>query len=126
MKSILKINNVIACVFIITLLALAYVNMQVLVYQMGLKVKENTYIYSNLVDQNKILLYNVLNLKSPVNLEAKLLAKKVELNMPREWQVLKLKGSPEKFISKNIEKKAFFANLFNVTREAEASPNINF
>ena len=88
---------------------------QALIYQMGLNVKENQDIYSKLVDHNKILVYNVLNLRSPVNLEKRLLAKEVELGMPSKWQVVKLKGSPEKrFVSiyKNLTKNNLFANLF--------------
>jgi hypothetical protein len=103
-----------------------YVNQQALIYQMGLKVKENHQIYSKLVDQNKILVYNVLNLKSPVHLEARLSAKNVELKMPCKWQVVKLEGIPVKFIrTKETTKRGLFANLFIVGREAEASPNVN-
>jgi hypothetical protein len=118
--------KIIAYIFIVTFVAFMYVNQQALIYQMGLKVKENHQIYSKLVDQNKLLVYNVLNLKSPVCLEAKLLTKKVELNMPRKWQVVRLKGSPSTFVrSKETAKKGLFANLFIIGREAEASPNNN-
>jgi hypothetical protein len=92
---------------------------------MGSNVKENYKIYSKLVDRNRILVYNTLNLKSPVNLERKLLSKKVELNMPRKWQVVKLENSPEKVSHKDVKKKGLFANLIIVGREAEASPNVN-
>jgi len=106
-------------------MALFYVNLQTLIYQMGLRVKENLKIHSKLVDQKRILVYNVLNLKSPVNLEARLLAKKVELNMPRKWQVVKVESSPAKIVHKDAAKRGLFANLFIVGREAEASPNKN-
>lgn len=125
MKDAIRVDKLLACIVLVTLIALMYVNQQVLVYQMGLKVKENYQIYSKLIDRNQILGYNVLNLKSPVNLEAKLLAKKVELNMPRKWQVVKLESSPVKFVQKDVVKKGLFASLFVIAREAEASPNIN-
>lgn len=125
MKNIIKIHKTLTFIFIVTVIALLYVNQQVLSYQMGLRVKENHKIYSKLVDHNRILVYNVLDLKSPVSLERKLLARKVELNMPRKWQVVKLEHSPEKIIHKDVEKKGLFANLFIVGREAEASPNVN-
>jgi len=102
-------------IFIVTFIALMYVNEQAIIYQMGMRVKENQDIYSKLVDHNKILVYNVLNLRSPVNLERKLLAREVELSMPAKWQVLKVKNSPEKsFVSvyKEVAKKGLFANLF--------------
>ena len=125
MKDVIRVDKLLACIVLVTLIALMYVNQQVLVYQMGLKVKENYQIYSKLIDHNQILGYNVLNLKSPVSLEAKLLAKKVELNMPRKWQVVKLESSPVKFVQKDAAKKGLFASLFVIAREAEASLNIN-
>jgi hypothetical protein len=125
MKDIIKTYKIIGSIFILTIAMLMYVNQQVLIYQMGIRVKENYRIYSKLVDCNKILVYNILNLKSPVNLQTKLLAKKVELDMPRKWQVVKLESSPEKFVRKETVRKGLFANLFVVGREAEASPNLN-
>ena len=122
-KSGLKTHKVIISIFTLTLIALMYVNQQVLIYQMGVRLKQNYKIYSRLVDHNRILVYNTLNLKSPVSLETKLLAKKVELNMPRRWQVVKLDNSPEKFVHKDVAKRGLFANLFIMAREAEASPN---
>ena len=93
-------SKVLATIFAVTFVAVMYVNQQALIYQMGLKVKQNNDMYTQLVDHNKILVYNVLNLRSPVNLERKLLAKEVELSMPSKWQVVKL------------AKKGPLANLF--------------
>ncbi|MBU1061729.1 MAG: hypothetical protein KJ952_03285 [Candidatus Omnitrophica bacterium] len=125
MKIALQIHKIIISIFMLTLLALLYVNQQTLIYQIGLNLKENNKIYSELLDHNRILVYNVLNLKSPVNLEAKLLAKEVELSMPHKWQVVKRDNSPAKFVHKDETKRGLFANLFIMGREAEASPNIN-
>ena len=83
-------SKILATIFAVTFVAVMYVNQQALIYQMGLKVKQNSDVYTKLVDHNKILVYNVLNLRSPVNLERKLLAKEVELSMPSKWQVVKL------------------------------------
>ena len=124
-KEALKTYKALLYIFLVTFIAIIYVNQQSIIYQMGLRVKENNQIYSNLVDRNRILVYNILNLKSPVSLEEKLLAKKVELNMPNKWQVVKFEGSPEKYAYKNAEKRGLFANLFIIGREAEASPNVN-
>jgi len=123
-KNTFKTHKIIISIFTLTLVALLYVNQQVLIYQMGLKIKDNHQVYSKIVDRNRILVYNVLNLKSPVSLEEKLLAKKVELGMPHKWQVVKLESSPKKFVRKIVVKKGLFANLFAVSREAEASPNV--
>jgi len=97
-------SKVLPIILAVTFIAVMYVNQQALIYQMGLKVKQNNDVYAKLVDHNKILVYNVLNLRSPVNLERKLLAKEVELSMPSKWQVVKL------------AKKGPLANLFLKTR----------
>ena len=123
MMTMLKTHKPVVFVFIITLVALFYVNQQALIYQMGSRVKENNQTYSKLVDHNRILVYNILNLKSPVTLETKLLAEEVELDMPHKWQVVKLGSSPDKNFRQNAAKRGLFANLFVIGREAEASPN---
>src|SRR3989338_911209 len=112
MKYILRAHGTILFIIALTLIALMYVNQQVLIYQMGLRVKENNQIYSRLVDRNKILVYNVLNLQSPVNLEARLLDRKVALEMPRRWQGVKLESSPAKLVHRYVAKRGLFANLF--------------
>ena len=125
MSDTLKAYKSIIFIFILTIIALVYVNQQALIYQMGLRLKENSEIYSKLVDRNRILVYNVLNLKSPVSLETKLLAKRVELGMPQKWQVVKIDDSAVKFANKDVKKRGLFANLFVMGREAEASPKVN-
>ena len=125
MKVLLKKYRIFTFIFALTFLALMYVNQQVLIYQMGLKVKENYSIYSKLVDQNRISVYNILDLKSPVSLEKKLLARKIELDIPCKWQVVKIEKSPERSTHNEIARKGLFANLFSLGREAEASPNVN-
>jgi len=109
---------------IITLVAILYVNQQALIYQMGLRVKENYQLYSRLVDRNKILMYNVLNLKSPIHLETRLSSQNVKMDVPRSWQVVSVRSLPTEFKNiKETKKRGLFANLFNIGREAEASPN---
>ncbi len=93
---------------------------------MGLQIKENQDIHSKIVDHNKILVYNVLNLRSPVKLETRLLAKEVRLDMPRKWQVFKLKNPTAKklvSIDKNIANKNILANSFVIAREVKARPD---
>ncbi len=89
-------------IFTLTFVAVFYVNQQALIYQMGLKVKHNNDIYTKLIDHNKILVYNVLNLRSPVSLERKLLSKEVELSMPSKWRVVKIAHSPKKFVLNSL------------------------
>jgi len=103
------VKKTLGSIFIVTFVALMYVNQQALIYQMGLKVKQNNDVYAKLVDHNKIMVYNVLNLRSPVSLGRKLLAKEVELSMPSKWQVVKIDHSPEKIALQG-------KNLANIAR----------
>jgi hypothetical protein len=111
-------NNIykfITGIFIITFIAILYVNQQALIYQMGLRIKEEQDVYSKLIDHNKIMGYNILNLRSPVKLEKRLLATQVELGMPKRWQILKLDNSLKKKIvycsKKNLQKKNNIASV---------------
>jgi len=101
--------KILAAIVTVTFVAVMYVNQQALIYQMGLKVKQNNDVYAKLVDHNKIMVYNVLNLRSPVSLGRKLLAKEVELSMPSKWQVVKIDHSPEKIVLQG-------KNLANIAR----------
>ena len=111
-------SKILVNILMVTFLAVIYVNQQALIYQMGLKVKQNNDVYTKLVDHNKILVYNVLNLRSPVALERKLLTKEVELSMPSKWQVVKINHSPKKFVLnyENLSKRGSLANLFVSSR----------
>lgn len=97
-----NIYKVIVGIFIITFTAILYVNQQALIYQMGLRIKEEQDVYLKLVDHNKIMGYNVLNLRSPVKLESRLSATQVELGMPKRWQTLKLGNSSKNKKKNNI------------------------
>jgi len=110
--------KVLTTILMVTFVAVMYVNQQTLIYQMGLKVKQNNDVYTKLVDHNKILVYNILNLRSPVALERRLLAREVELSMPSKWQVVKIDHSPKKLVLnyKNLAKKGPLANLFVSSR----------
>jgi len=122
----MKTDKILAFIFLLTFVAIIYVNQQALIYQMGLQIKENQDMYSKIVDHNKILVYNVLNLRSPVKLETRLLAKEVRLDMPRKWQVFKLKNPAAKklvSIDKNIANKNILANPFVIAREVKARPD---
>ncbi|PIP68182.1 MAG: hypothetical protein CO035_05575 [Candidatus Omnitrophica bacterium CG_4_9_14_0_2_um_filter_42_8] len=101
--------KILTAIVTVTFVAVMYVNQQALIYQMGLKVKQNNDVYAKLVDHNKIMVYNVLNLRSPVSLGRKLLAKEVELSMPSKWQVVKIDHSPEKIVLQG-------KNLANIAR----------
>ena len=85
--------------FITTLIALFYVNLQVEQIKLGYQIKKKEEIYGRLLDQNKILRYNTLALRSPGKVEKLLLAKKINMEMPAKISYLVL------------EKRSMFSNV---------------
>lgn len=109
----------------LTVTALLYVHQQTLIYQIGERLKENKTHYFKLVDRNKVLVYNVLNLKSPVNLEKRLEKKRIVLNMPKAWEILRPNFTKKAFAKNNRRQNGILAGILSQGKVAEASPVSN-
>ena len=113
--------------FITTLVALAYVSLQVEQVKLGYQIKKKEEIYARLLDQNKILRYNNLALKSPKKMEKLLLAKKINMEMPAKINFLVLEKRSiinNVFAASNFEKgKNFILGFFSIKQEAFARPD---
>ena len=79
-------------VSIVTILSLLYVHQQLTLVKLSYRLKDNQKKYSNLLDQNKIIKYNIACLKSPKKVEDALAAENIKLVMPPVWQVVKIAG----------------------------------
>ncbi len=118
----MSLKRFLSLILFFTLTAILYVNQQTLIYQTGERLKESKSLHLKLIDRNKLLVYNVLNLKSPSNLEKRLKTKAIVLNMPRGWEVLKSNTSKNKFFAASVKKKSgLIARLFGSSTVAEAS-----
>ena len=108
--------------FVTTLVALAYVNLQVEQIKVGYRIKKKEEIYGRLLDQNKILRYNNLALKSPARMEKLLLARKINMEMPSRisFLVLEKKQSNTVLASALDKGKSFILGFFTVKHEAYA------
>lgn len=84
----MKIYRFLITTTIITVIALIYVNQQVALIRLSYNIKEKEKVYSDLLDRNKILLYNVKHLESPARLEKVLLAKNMKLEVPSKERVI--------------------------------------
>ncbi len=129
----MKVHKFLRMTIIITALALIYVNQQVALIRVSYDIKEKEKIYSDLLDRNKILLYNVKHLESPARLEKALLAKDMELEVPSKERVILVSAMPEKAgtgESKEIVSatgafgriRQAIANIFVLGSEAQAKP----
>jgi len=114
---------------IVTMVALLYVNQQTALVRLSYDIKTKEKAYTDLLDRNKILLYNVRQLESPARLERTLLAKQMKLEVPSRDRVILVSAGPEESGTKDITRTAGFfgrirqtaASLFALGPEAQAN-----
>jgi hypothetical protein len=118
-----------ATTVIVTMIALLYVSQQTALVHLSYDIKAKDKMYSDLLDRNKILLYNVRQLESPARLERTLLAKQMKLEVPSRERVILASSGVEETGVKNITRTAGFfgkirqttASLFALGPEAQAN-----
>lgn len=106
----MKIRKFSIFLVLITSLALLYVHQQVQLLKISYEINSSEKEVARLLDQNKILVYNVTRLKSPVYLDNKFLASKKEYAIPKQWQVVEV-----------VTKKSFIPNEGTLRRVASGS-----
>ena len=74
-----------------TLLALGYVQQRVWLITLGYQVEKTHSMRDDLLDQYRVLNYNVLALKSPVILDGRLAQRDVQLAPPKAIEILPLR-----------------------------------
>ena len=114
-------------VILITSFALLYVHQQILLLKISYEVQKNEESAARLLDRNRILMYNIAQLKSPQTLQAKISKHKQEFAIPLEWQVVKAtqitaRPSEDVTLAKSEQKAGFFSLLRFNTKTAEARP----
>lgn len=110
----------------VTLMCLFYVHQRVELIKLSYSIKDKQKSLTQLLDQNRFLVYNMNTLKSPANLEKILIAKNIKLESPAKWEELKLakaKGLPtEQVVPRNLftRTKQAVAAIFSFRSVAEA------
>lgn len=129
----MKIYNFLIIMMIITAVALTYVNQHVTLIRLSYDIKDKERAYSDLLDRNKVLLYNVKHLESPDRLERALLAKNIRLEVPPKEQVILVSSTSGKAVAGESKGIAYTAasfgrirqaivNIFALAPEAQAKP----
>lgn len=124
----MKICRFLTVTAAITAIALVYVSQQTALVHLSYDLKQREKSYSELLDRNKILLYNVRQLESPARLERALLAKNLKLEVPSREHVILVSAGPEK--PNNVKTavgifgkiRQITASLFTLGPEAQARP----
>jgi len=124
----MKICRFLTVTAAITAIALVYVSQQTALVHLSYDLKQREKSYSELLDRNKILLYNVRQLESPARLERALLAKNLKFEVPSREHVILVSAGPEK--PNNVKTavgifgkiRQITASLFTLGPEAQARP----
>lgn len=124
----MKVYKFLTTTMVVTAVALIYVSQQTALVRLSYEIKDREKSYSELLDRNKILLYNVRQLESPARLEQALLAKNMKLEVPSRERVILVSAGPEK--PNNVKAavgifgkiRQITASLFTLGPEAQARP----
>lgn len=107
-----------------TIAALLYVSAEVDAVKTGYTIRKQEELKGQLLDRRRALQYNIARLEAPHNLERRLLAQKILLAPPREWQTLVLANGIAKHPnlpgSNSLSQPPFFLKFFVGTAQAEA------
>ena len=76
------------CLILGTVLELGYVQQRVMLVTVGYELEKLRRLKDDLLDQNRVLHYNVLTLQSPMVLNRRLEGRQVELRPPKAVEVL--------------------------------------
>ena len=114
----------IAFIVCATVAGLFYVSMEVEAVKTGYTIRKQEEMKVQLLDRGRALKYNIARLEAPHNLERRLLAQKILLMPPREWQTLVLAGGnklrPNAQATSPLNQPPYFLKFFVGTAQAEA------
>ena len=114
-----------AFVICLTLAGLVYVTAEVEAVKVGYAIRKQDELKVQALDRTRALKYNIDRLEAPHNLERKLLAQRIQLESPRQWQTLVLAGPAgvkgQSFAQESLFQSPHFLGRFFVgTAQAEA------
>ena len=106
--------------------ALSYVYQETEAVKVGYFIRKQEEARTLALDRGRALRYNIGRLKSPDNLEKRLSAQRIVLQVPKSWQTLIVapKGSRSPVGTNSLlNHPPFFGKLFVGTAQAEAKEN---
>ena len=114
-----------AFVICMTFAGLLCVYAEIEAVKTGYRIQKQEQMKIQALDRSRALKYNIARLEAPHNLERKLLAQRIQLESPKQWQTLILTGSDggkQPPISQQtfFQGPHFFSRLFVGTAQAEA------
>ncbi|PIU40042.1 MAG: hypothetical protein COT00_03720 [Candidatus Omnitrophica bacterium CG07_land_8_20_14_0_80_50_8] len=114
-----------AFIVCLTLAGLAYVTAEVEAVKIGYTIRKQDEAKVQALDRLRALKYNIARLEAPHNLERRLLAQRIQLESPRQWQTLVM-ADPAGIRKHSLAQESLFQSphflgrLFVGTAQAEA------
>jgi len=116
-----KISKFLIVLAIATAIALGYVHQQTELLKVSYEMRISEENLTELLDQKGFLLYNLIAIKAPHNLERMLLEKDVTFELPTSRQLVQINQPQfEHRLSRWEKIKIAFANIFALSSDVEA------
>ena len=115
-----------AVLILVTFAGLTYVYQEVEAVKAGYVIRKQEATKTQVLDRARALKYNVARLTAPENLERRLSAQRIVLEVPKTWQTLVVAptGAKSSAIANSLMvRPPFFGKLFVGTAQAEAKEN---
>lgn len=117
----MRISKFFLIIVIATAVALGYVHQQIELFRVSYRIEVNEENMVRLLDGNSFLLYNLIALKSPHNLEQILLAKNVNFELPAPYQLVRINQPQfDRELSRWEKTRITLASIFALSPSAEA------
>lgn len=114
----MKLRDFLLVIFVVTFCALLYINQHTNILLISYQLEKNQATCAYLLDRHEELLYNVAEVKSPQNLQKKLVMKDICLERPSREQLVKIvKAEPTNQVVVRRGERGFFGFL---TSQAQA------
>ena len=117
----MRISKFFLIIVMATAVTLGYVHQQIELLKVSYRIEVNEKNMAKLLDRNSFLLYNLIALKSPHNLEQILLAKNMNFELPTLHQLVRISQPQfERKLSEWERTKIALASIFALNANAEA------
>lgn len=118
----MSFRRIIISFVMLTVIGLLFVHIQVRIVELGYEIREKEDLLVQLLDRNKILVYNINTLSSPLNLNEQVLVKRKDLSAVNSYRKVRLASIRKSVIaSRESPIMSFISNLFTPKAQAEAS-----
>lgn len=117
----MRVSRFLSIIGFITLLSLLYVYQQTEIFRLAYAGQKKESAFTELLDKNTILRYNIGRNASLVHIASKISAS-ADFQMPDSYRLVRLRSSRQGFrlAEESVNKETLLSRLFGIKRQAEA------